>query len=143
MSEEPTKKRVDESWKEQAAQEKKHPPEPQPKQGQSPQAPSPEEAPVASPEGRPGTEELPVARFDLFLSGLTMEALIALGDMAHPTTRKQAANLPQAKYLIDLLGLLEEKTQGNLNADETKLLKDALYQLRMRYLGKTSGPALS
>ena len=138
MSEEPTKKRVDESWKEQAAQEKKHPPETQPKQGQGPQTPSPE-APVASPEGRPGTEEPPVARFDLFLSGLTMEALIALGDMAHPTTRKQAANLPQAKYLIDLLGLLEEKTQGNLNADETKLLKDALYQLRMQYLSKTSG----
>ncbi len=80
-----------------------------------------------------------MARFDLFLSGLTMEALIALGDMAHPTTRKQAANLPQAKYLIDLLGLLEEKTQGNLNADETKLLKDALYQLRMQYLSKTGG----
>ena len=144
MSEGPTKKRVDESWKEQAEQEKKKILGPGPQQGKGPQAPSPEAAEEASPEGRPPEAgELPTARFDLFLSGLTMEALIALGDMAHPTTRKQAANFPQAKYLIDLLGMLEEKTQGNLSADETKLLKDALYQLRMRYLGKTSGPAPS
>ena len=68
-----------------------------------------------------------------------MEALIAMGDMPHPSTRKQATNLPQAKYLIDLLGVLEEKTKGNLAVEEGKLLKDALYQLRMRYLAKAGG----
>ena len=138
MSEEPTKKRVDESWKEQAEQEKKKIPGTESTQGQGTLGSSPEAA-EASPKGRPGAEGPPAARFDLFLSGLVMEAFIALGEMAHPTTRKQVANLPQAKYLIDLLGLMEEKTQGNLNADETKLLKDALYQLRMRYLNKTGG----
>lgn len=76
---------------------------------------------------------------DLFVSGLAMEALIALGEMPHPATRKQAMNLAQAKYLIDLLGVLEEKTRGNLSVDEDRLLKDALYQLRMRYLTKSGG----
>ena len=65
-----------------------------------------------------------------------MEGLIALGDMPHPATRKQAVNLPQARYLIDVLGVLEEKTRGNLSVDEDKLFKELLYQLRMRYLAK-------
>ena len=131
---ESVKKRVDESWKEQAEREKR----------------VAEQAASAAPPGqataerveRPaaGTpEELPQAQFDLFVSGLAMEALIALGDMPHPTTRRQASNLPQAKYLIDLLGILEEKTKGNLTVEEDKLFKDTLYQLRMRYLSKSGG----
>lgn len=128
---EPVKKRVDESWKEQAAKNK--PPETATAQ----RAPS---GAQAQPEGGPAEAEgMPQARFDLFVSGLAMEALIATGDMPHPTTRKQAVNLPQAKYLIDVLGVLEEKTRGNLSVDEEKLLKDALYQLRMRYLAKSGG----
>ena len=85
------------------------------------------------------TEELPAARFDLFVSGLAMEALVSLGEMPHPTTRKPAVNFRQAKYLIDVLGVLEEKTRGNLSVDEERLLKDALHQLRMRYLSKAGG----
>ena len=126
---EPTKKRVDESWKAQAEREKQTAAPPQNIGGGKPdEHPAPEHE-----------EGLPHARFDLFVSGLAMETLIALGDMPHPTTRKQAANLPQAKYLIDLLGVLEEKTKGNLVVEEEKLLKDALYQLRMRYLAKSGG----
>ena len=129
---EQTKKRVDESWKEQAEREK---------HTADAAAAAPGGA-AASPAGtgpEPEEEGIPQARFDLFVSGLAMEALIALGDMAHPATRKQAMNLPQAKYLIDLLGILEDKTKGNLNVDENKLLKDTLYQLRMRYLSKSGG----
>ena len=127
---EPVKKRIDETWKEQAEREKQAAPAP----AAPPKSAGPEKT------AGPDTEEgAPQARFDVFLSGLAMEALIALGDMAHPTTRKQAVNLPHAKYLIDLLGLLEEKTKGNLSADEAKLLTDALYQLRMRYLTKSGG----
>jgi len=134
---EPTQKRVDESWKEQAEREKRAA---SGASGAAASSASPTAAPGPSPapEAR-AAEELPEARFDLFLSGLAMEALIALGDMAHPATRKQAANLPHAKYLIDLLGVLEEKTKGNLTADEDKLFKDTLYQLRMRYLAKAGG----
>ncbi len=140
---EPVKKKVDESWKEQAEREKRaspHLPSGPPLADRS--TPS---APQAAAEGGGGQvggpagggEELPEARFDLFVSGLAMEALIALGDMPHPATRKQAMNLPHAKYLIDLLGLFDEKTKGNLSVDEERLLTDTLYQLRMRYLGKS------
>ena len=130
---EQTKKRVDESWKEQAEREKR-----------APEAAAPSPGAAAAPGHAPGPEAgeeegIPQARLDLFVSGLAVEALIALGDMAHPATRKQAMNLPQAKYLIDLLGVLEDKTRGNLSADEDKLLKDTLYQLRMRYLSKSGG----
>ena len=126
---EPIKKKVDESWKEQADKEKREPAQQAPKAAGA-TAPGPTPGAVTGPEGTPQ------ARFDLFVSGMAMEALIALGDTAHPTTQQQSTDLGQAKYMIDLLGILEEKTTGNLSVDEEKLLKDALYQLRMRYLAK-------
>jgi len=131
---EPIKKRVDESWKEQAEREKHAAAAPPPPR--EPQTPGQETA-----AGREEVEGLPQARFDLFIQGLAMEALIGLGDVPHPTTRKQAVDLPHAKYLIDLLGVLEEKTKGNLSVDEERLFKDLLYQLRMRYLSKSGGVA--
>lgn len=130
---EPVKKRVDESWKEQAEREK-HVSE-QAAQAQPSPAPTGPETPARA-------DEVPEAQFDLFVSSLAMEALIALGDVPHPTTGKQAASLPRAKYLIDLLGIFETKTKGNLTADEERLLKDTLYQLRMRYLAKTGSPSV-
>ena len=132
---EPVKKRVDESWKEQAEREKQVP--------SSAAAPASSQARAARESEAPASsrEDAMEARFDLFVSGLAMEALIAMGDMPHPVTRKQAANLPQAKYLIDVLGILEAKTKSNLTIEEEKLLKDALYQLRMRYLAKSGGVA--
>ena len=167
MSDAPLKKRVDESWKEQVEREKQAPPTapsrpagPAPGQpaqtspssrgpapagpdlGQpAPEPPSFEEGALPEPEMPEvtGPEGLPEARFDLFVSGLAMEALIALGDMANPVTRRQSVNLAQAKYLIDVLGILEEKTAGNLSVDEQRLLQDTLYQLRMRYMRKSGG----
>ncbi len=127
---EPIKKRVDESWKEQAEREKQT-------VGQQPATPVSAKAPTQKADNASvDAEGLPQVRFDLFVSGLAMEAFVAMGEMPHPTTRRQATNLPQAKYLIDLLGLLEDKTKNNLSVEEERLLKDALYQLRMRYLSK-------
>ncbi len=162
---EPVRKRVDESWKEQVEREKQAPPvapaRPGPGPGpnhpaqpsaappgrgpakEQPEPPQFEEGPMPEPEMPEvtGPEGLPEARFDLFVSGLAMEALIALGDMANPVTRRQSTNLAQAKYLIDVLGILEEKTAGNLSVDEQRLLQDTLYQLRMRYMRKSGGVA--
>lgn len=132
MTDDSVKKRVDESWKEQAEREKRTV-----GAGGEHQVGA-RQAPEAG--GAPQTDEgLPEARFDLFLQGLAMEALIGLGDAPHPVSRKQEANLPHAKYLIDLLGILEEKTKGNRTVDEDRLLSDVLYQLRMRYLSKAGG----
>lgn len=126
----PSGKRVDESWKERVDQEKQQPNKPA-----SPEQPSGGQPLHGEPQG--AAAGAPEARFDLFLSGLAMEALIALGDAPHPQTRKTASHLPQARYLIDLLGVLEEKTRGNCSADEERLLKETLYQLRMRYMAKS------
>ena len=142
MSEIPVKKKVDEAWKEQVEREKVEEPI-------VPGSPAPviaTPAPASKPAGEPPTRandeasQLPEAQFDLFVSGLAMDILASLGDIPHPVTRMVSTNLPQAKYLIDLLGVLEEKTRGNLTVDEERMFKDTLYQLRMRYLNKTSGP---
>lgn len=139
MSDMPQKK-VDESWKERAEQEKQRLDQQAPQaapapagQGPSARLPETEQAPAG------GGQEMPEARFDLFVSGLAMDALIALGDVPHPVTKKQAANLIHARYLVDVLGILEEKTRGNLSVDEERLMKDVLYQLRMRYMAKAGG----
>ena len=50
-----------------------------------------------------------------------------------------AVNLDAAKQLIDILGVLEEKTKGNLSAEEEKLLGDILASVRMAYVGKAKG----
>ena len=131
---EPIKKRVDESWKEQAEREKQV-------VASSPSAGSKPDAPHAPAAESLGRDELPQARFDLFVSGLAVEAFVALGEMPHPRTKRQSINLPQAKYLIDLMGLLDEKTKGNLSVEEERLLKETLYQLRMQYLAKSGGVA--
>ena len=127
------RKRVDEDWKERVEREQVEP---------TPPAAGPEGKVVAAgadAAGRaPEQEGLPAeARFDIFISVLSMEALIGLGDLPHPVTKKRGVNLPQAKYLIDLLGIIEEKTRGNLSAEEAQLLSDMLYQLRMRYMSKS------
>ena len=141
--EESIKKKVDESWKEQAEQEKHTVEASKSTTAPSAAAVGSKVAPAAPQEASQprerDAEEAPQARFDLFLSGLAMEALIALGEVPHPVTRKQSANLPHAKYLIDVLGILDEKTKGNVTVEEGQLLKDALYQLRMRYLAKAGG----
>ena len=63
-----------------------------------------------------------------------MQALIALGEMPHPATNQPHPDPEQARYLIDLLGMLQEKTKGNLNPEEANLLENILYELRMKYV---------
>lgn len=77
---------------------------------------------------------LPPASFATFIQGLASQCLIALGDAKNPFTGKQEKDLAQAKYSIDLLQVLEEKTKGNLTEDEATLLNGLLYQMRMRYV---------
>ena len=81
----------------------------------------------------------PSPDFSFFVSTLSLQASIALGQIANPTTNKTEEDFTQAKFLIDTLGMLEEKTKGNLNADESKLLENLLYELRNIYLAKSKG----
>ncbi len=76
---------------------------------------------------------LPEPNFAVFLSSLSMQAMMALGELPIPGTNQRREDLEQARYLIDTLGLLQQKTQGNLTPEETQFLDNALYELRMRY----------
>ena len=94
------------------------------------------------PEGNVRSEEkkAPSADFGFFLSSLSMQALIALGEVPHPQSNSRQTDLEQARYLIDILGMLQAKTKGNLEPGEEQALEGILYELRTKYVVKAGGP---
>lgn len=72
--------------------------------------------------------------FSAFLMSLSTEALVHLGEMADPANGEQRRDLPMAQQLIDILGMLRDKTRGNLDNDERALLDAILFDLRMKYV---------
>lgn len=90
----------------------------------------------------PGDNDpLPTIDFATFILSLSHSALMHLGEAPHPETDRVEPNLPLAKQNIDLLGLLEEKTKGNLTGDEERLLAQVLFDLRMRYVERAKAHA--
>ena len=77
---------------------------------------------------------LPQINFSTFILSLNSSALVLLGAVDDPATGGKARNLPLAKQTIDIIGMLEEKTRGNLSNDEDKLLKNILHDLRIMYV---------
>ena len=78
-----------------------------------------------------GTSEM---TFGTFLVGLSTQALMLLGDIPDPQTGKPERDLVGAQQLIDIIGMLERKTRGNLDRDEAQLIEAILYELRMKYV---------
>ena len=76
--------------------------------------------------------------FGSFVISLGSSSLMLMGEQLDPQQPAMPANLPQAKEIIDLLSVLEEKTKGNLTTDEQTVLRDMLYALRMKYVSLTS-----
>jgi hypothetical protein len=72
--------------------------------------------------------------FSTFVMGLTTQALMHLGEIPDPVHQGVTHDLPAAKQMIDLLGILRDKTKGNLDEAEEQLLGEVLYDLRMRYV---------
>lgn len=105
------KKSSDESWKETAEKEKE----------------------TLKKEGKFSP---PDPDFSFFLTTLALQASIYLGQIPNPATNKKEEDLPQAKFIIDTLGMLKEKTKGNLTSEEGTLLENVLYELRMQYISK-------
>ena len=77
---------------------------------------------------------VPEVNFSAFVYSLSTSALVHLGEIPEPITEKMDKNLPLAKQTIDILGILQEKTKGNLTQEEENLLNSFLYDLRMRYV---------
>jgi hypothetical protein len=80
----------------------------------------------------PGAED--PASFVNFLSTLATNAAAALGAMPHPATGQRSLDLETGKYWLDVLGMLREKTKGNLHPQEARLLEGLLGDLRMQYV---------
>lgn len=78
-----------------------------------------------------------VPDFNLFISSLSMQALILLGEIDSPFTHKKEMNLDQAKYVIDTIAMLKDKTKSNLTEDEIGFIDNILYELRMKYTAKS------
>lgn len=95
--------------------------------------PQTEEAEAAEDEEDfPGAED--PASFVNFLSTLATNAAAALGAMPHPATGQRSLDLDTGKYWLDVLGMLKEKTGGNLHPQEARLLDGLLSDLRMQYV---------
>ena len=109
------KKKVDEAWKETVDKEKK-------------------EAEKGGEGAEAAKTAFPEANFALFVSGLAMQGLMHIGELENPVTKKKEKDLNQAKYVIDTLTMLKEKTKNNLSKEEDKMFDNLLYDLRMRYV---------
>ena len=116
-------KKVDEGWKERIDKEKSQA-----------GAPMPDSA-----DKRASNEAPAESNFSMFISGLALQVLMQLGEIPNPVTKKKEKELEQAKYLIDILAMLKEKTANNLTKEEARLFEDTLYDLRMRFVTAAKG----
>jgi len=113
MTDENIKKKVDEEWKQKASEEKKHLSET-----------IKDKEPV----------ELPPPDFNTYLASMSAQILISLGQIENPVTKKKEMDLPQGRYIIDLLSLLKEKTKGNLTKEEEDNFQNILSNLQLLYV---------
>ena len=81
-----------------------------------------------------GQGGMPPANFETLISTLTTQALFAMGAIPDPRTGQRIQHLDLAKHNIDMLGVLEEKTKGNLTQEESDMLAKTAYELRTTYI---------
>ena len=113
--------------------------EPEPDEAPPPQAEDP--PPQVQEEKPPETAEQDTQEgmnFSSFLLSLATTGMVHLGEIPEPTTGQKLENLEAASQMIDILGILKEKTEGNLLSKESQLLESLLYELRMKFLSKSN-----
>lgn len=128
---------IDDDWKKAAQEEKRRLAE----QAEKPRpAESPSTGAPASPERTrdpAARRETPPASFASIVQSMMTQALLYLGELA-VRGGEAVLDLDMAKRHIDMLGVLEEKTRGNLSREEQKLLDGVLYDLRNRFVSTAS-----
>ncbi len=75
--------------------------------------------------------------FATFMVGLSTQALMHLGEIRDPQDEGAGVNLVAAQQLIDIVGMLKDKTRGNLDRDEEALIEAILFELRMKYVERS------
>ena len=115
------------------------------RRGQSKEEPASESTEQAAfaaasspPDSKPSPAGPPLS-FSAFILSLSTSALMLMGEQLAPENPALPVNLPQAREIIDILRILEEKTKGNLTEEETNVLRDMLYTLQMKYVELASG----
>ncbi|MCB0324999.1 MAG: DUF1844 domain-containing protein [Bdellovibrionales bacterium] len=78
----------------------------------------------------------PTLDFPSFLVSLATQAMMMMGEMPHPDSNAMHVNLDAARQTVDIIAILEEKTRGNLTAQEERLMAEILSSLRMAYVKK-------
>jgi hypothetical protein len=82
----------------------------------------------------------PALTFTAFVLSLASTAAIHFGDLPDPVTGEPAElNLEGAAQMIEILALLDQKTRGNLTAEERQMLEQVLYELRLRFVDASGG----
>ena len=84
--------------------------------------------------GSQAAPQLPPASFEMLVTTLATEVLVALGQIPHPVTKKAEIEREHAQYLIDTLDVLRVKTKGNLTEREQQLIDEVLHQVRMVFI---------
>ena len=82
----------------------------------------------------PGRHELPPASFEMLVTTFASEAMVALGQLPNPFTNEHSISWEHARYTIDMLQVLQDKTKGNLSTEEAAMLDTLLHQLRLAYV---------
>lgn len=132
MSEDAPKLHIDADWKAQAQAEKE-------KLAAKEAARAPHGGAVGAEGGAAGAEgELPPADFRTLVATLASQAMMGLGAYGDPQTGRVVIDLAGAQFAIDLLGVLEEKTKGNLTPEEEAETKEVLAHLRSRFVQITT-----
>ncbi len=118
---------IDEDWKSQVQAEKERAARKNVPQAEGASA-------AANPNQDPDNFEMPPASLELLLTTLATEALMSLGQIPHPATGQITVHRNQAKYLIDTIEVLRQKTKGNLTTDEQQAIDSLLHQLRLIFV---------
>jgi hypothetical protein len=92
------------------------------------------DAPAEANEDAEKTDKEPQLDFFNYIASLGFQTMIFLGEMPNPVTNQVEKNLKQAKFLIDTLVILRDKTKGNLSKEEDDLLNGSIYELQLRYV---------
>ena len=147
MAEEQPSLHIDTDWKKQAQEEKRRLAEDEQKRAAEREAAKATTPPIGAgvapgaARGRGAAQAreraMPEASFATLVNSLVTQTLLYLGDLT-PRGVEPQVNLDMAKFNIDLLGVLEEKSKGNLTAEEQKMLDNALYETRVRFVNISS-----
>ncbi len=128
MSEEEPKIIVDEDWKSKVQREREE---------LASKTDGPAEAAAENSDGSPQPDDIqtpPPASLTLLVTTLLTQAMAAMGQIPSEEGKAPEVNLPFAKHFIDLAGVIEEKTKGNLTEEETSFVTESLHQVRMLFV---------